>query len=167
MKAAQQGNALAQLKVGDAYLEGVLLHRDHEKGIEYLTKAANQNDVNAIQRLGLCLDVGSDEIQPDKTASFQWYLKGASLDDAECQYGVAMAYFSGDGVEQNPEQAVDWVTKAANNGYAPAQHTIGFMLLRGIHCPVDIEYAKYWFEKAAAQGNQNAADELAKLDGTA
>ncbi len=166
MKAAQHGNALAQLKVGDAYFGGVLIHRDHQKALEYLTKAANQNDVQAIQRLGLVLDVGSEEIQPDKAASFQWYMKGASLNDAECQYGVAMAYFAGDGVEQNFEQAVDWLTKAANNGYDRAQHTIGFMLLRGIHCPVDIEYAKYWFEKAAALGNQEAAGELAKLVGT-
>lgn len=166
MKAAQMGNALAQLKVGDAYLDGELIHRDYEKALEYFTKAANQNEISAIQRLGTILDVGAEEIQPDKAASFQWYMKGASLEDAECQYGVGMAYLTGKGVEQNHEQAAGWFTKAADNGLSNAQYALGIMLLRGIFFDADPNAAKLWFEMAAAQEHQGAAEELVKIAGT-
>ena len=40
----------------------------------------------------------------------------AAKGDAEAQYTLAKKYFEGDGVEQNPEEALTWTKKAAEQG---------------------------------------------------
>lgn len=163
MKAAQKGNALAQLKVGDAYIEGDLLQRDEDKGIEYLTKAAEQNEIHAIHRLGLYYDQGLGEIKPNKELSFKWYMKGALLEDIRSEFRVGFCYLVGSGVEKNEKEAAKWLFKAGDKGHADAAYTVGTMLLREMAIGEDVEVAKVWFNKAASQGHAAAIEELRKL----
>lgn len=165
MKAAQQGNLLAEMKVGDAYIEGKLIHPDQAKGIEYITKAAEKNYIQAILRLGLYYDQGLQNFLPNPELSFEWYMKGALLGDTACEYSVGFDYLTGKGVEKDDKEAAIWIVKAADKGHANAEYTVGVMLLRGIHFGVDVEEAKVWFNKAASQGLEQASEELRKLEG--
>ena len=55
----------------------------------------------------------------------------AAKGDAEAQYALARKYFEGDGVKQNPEEALKWTQKAAKQGYAPGQNGLGVLYLQG------------------------------------
>ena len=165
MKAAQKGNALAQMKVGDAYMEGDLLHRDEGKAIEYLGKAAEQNRIEAIRRLGLIYDRGMLGIEPNELLAFEWYMKGALLGDAECEYSVAFDYLQGKGVANDDKQAAEWFIKASDKGLAKAASAIGAMFLGGRYFEGDVAVAKSWLNKAALQGDEFAVTKLRELDG--
>ena len=164
MKAAQQGNSFSELKVGDAYVVGALIHLDVKKGIEYITKAAEKGYIAAIERLGTYYDQGLEGLAPNPVLSFEWYMKGAELGDASCEYGVGFDYLTGKGVEKDYEEAARWILKSAEKGYVEAEYTIGIMVLRGIYFESDIENSKDWFRKAAAQGHESALEELKKLE---
>jgi TPR repeat protein len=51
----------------------------------------------------------------------------------------------------------------AEKGDAYGQYRMGMYYLKGESVPTDLDKARDYFSKAAAQGNQEAATELAKL----
>ena len=71
----------------------------------------------------------------------------------------------GDGVERDPEAAVEWYRKAAEQGLPEAQTALGDLYARGIGVAADPEAARAWYEKAAAQGHAPAQAKLAALRG--
>lgn len=164
IKAAQNGNALAQMKVGDAYIAGELISFDEEKGMEYLTKAAEQNHIEAIRRLGLYYDRGLKFFEKNIELAFQWYLKGAKEGDIECAYSVGYDYLVGNGVEQNYEAAAKWLLNAAECGHELAEYTVGIMYIREIFFEKNIDEAKNWLKRAADKGNESAIAELNQLE---
>ncbi len=44
--------------------------------------------------------------------AFEYYMNGAELNDAECQYNVAKCIYNGDGTRKNPRRAKEWYQKA-------------------------------------------------------
>ena len=67
----------------------------------------------------------SDEINNDNTpANIEEWKKSAEQGDAEAQYELGMAYYFGQGVEQDDKQAIEWYTKSAEQGNTSAQHEL-------------------------------------------
>ena len=81
------------------------------------------------------------------------------------QHNLAVMLFRGDGVERDPEAAVEWYRKAAEQGLPEAQTALGDLYARGIGVAADPEAARAWYEKAAAQGHAPAQAKLAALRG--
>ena len=71
----------------------------------------------------------------------------------------------GDGVERDPEAAVEWYRKSAEQGLPEAQTALGDIYAKGIGVAADPEAARAWYEKAAAQGHAPAQSRLAALRG--
>jgi TPR repeat protein len=71
----------------------------------------------------------------------------------------------GNGVERDPEAAVDWYRKSAEQGLPEAQTALGDIYARGSGVAPDLEAARGWYEKAAAQGHAPAQTKLAALCG--
>ena len=69
----------------------------------------------------------------------------------------------GDGVEPDPEGALNWYRKAAEQGVPEAQIALGDFYATGRGVAVDRDEARRWFEKAAGQGHEGAAARLAAL----
>ena len=98
-KAAEQGIAQAQHRLGLSYANGNGVAQDWEKAIYWYTKVTEQN-------LGPArLDVSSR----------------ARSDLAWAQYNLGLSYANGDGVAQDFEKAIYWWTKAAEQGSRAAQ----------------------------------------------
>ena len=163
IKAAQQGNPLAQLKVGRAYISGELLSLNAEKGIEYLTKAATQDDIDAISLLGNYYEGASDKVIENPEFAFQWHLKGARTGNARCECKVGYCYLRGVGIEKNQKEAATWFERAADKGYADAEFALGMMFLTGVNSERDIDKAKAWFTKAVAQSHSQAIEALRRI----
>jgi hypothetical protein len=161
MKSAKGNNALAQLKVGDAYLEGNLLSKDIQKAIEYWTKSAEQNDIDAMKRLRAFYIDGVENIEQNVELALSWTLKAAELDDCESQRMLGVDYLIGTHTDTDYSKAAMWSKKAADKGDAQAQYALGVMYKRGFfEDGVDMIEAKHWFSLSASQGFQLAIDEL-------
>jgi len=76
----------------------------------------------------------------------------AETGDARAQVGVARMYELGQGVSENPVEAIRWYRMAADQGHAGAQFRLGVIYDDGRGVPVDYKEAARWYRKAAEQG---------------
>ncbi len=165
MKSAKGNNALAQLKVGDAYLEGNLLSKDVDKAFEYWNKSAEKHNIDAMKRLRAFYLEGIDNIKANLDIASNWTLKAAELDDCESQRQLGLDFLLGTCGTIDYEKASIWSKKAADKGDAQAQYTLGVMYKRGLfEGGVDLDEAKQWFHKAALQGFEPALNEMKLLE---
>ena len=73
----------------------------------------------------------------------------AESGDVKAQFGIAMRYYSGDGVKQNLVESRKWFLKAAERGDAGAQYMASFLY----RSEKDYANAAKWALKAAEQGD--------------
>ena len=80
----------------------------------------------------------------------------AEQGDADAQFDLGLAYYSGQGVPQDDKEAVKWFRKVAEQGNAKAQSNLGVMYDTGQGVPQDYKEAVKWYRKAAEQGDAPA-----------
>jgi TPR repeat protein len=97
----------------------------------------------------------------DFAAAKRLWLQSGEKGDAKAQFGLALIYFLGQGVNVNMAAALDWCQKAADQGLAAAQYELGQIYqhpwLPELH---DFAEAARWYREAAGQGYVKAQDEL-------
>lgn len=84
-------------------------------GMKLLREAAEAGHAPAQADLGEILD----RAEEDKEAVV-WYRKAAEQGNAAGQFGLGMAYASGEGIARDVKHAEEWVRKAAEQDYANA-----------------------------------------------
>lgn len=83
MKAANQGNAEAQLKVGNIYHK----RRNTKDAAKWYKKAANQGNAEAQLYLGFYYLTGAVGLEPDHTESQKWFQKACDNgNEKACSY---------------------------------------------------------------------------------
>jgi len=88
LKAAEQGNAIAQNNLGVCYYYGNGIRKDYEKAADCFAKAAEQGNANAQKNLGLCYYDG-EGVPQDYEKAVHWLAKATEqgmdtpLDDAK------------------------------------------------------------------------------------
>jgi TPR repeat protein len=127
-KAAERGDARAQLKLGTAYSLGYNFTGEH------------------------CEDVPRNAAKGVK-----WHRKAAEQGHAEAQHYVGNAYHTGEGVAKNTAKAVEWWTRAAEQGYAEAQYNLGCVYYHGEGVERNVDKAVEWWTKAMERGSYCAA----------
>lgn len=80
----------------------------------------------------------------------------ADQGNAEAQSNLGKAYFTGNGVPQDDEEAVKWLRKAADQGNTAAQKYLGKAYAEGKGVQKNAAEAVKWFRKAADQGDAEA-----------
>ena len=185
-QAAEQGNVMAQLQLGDIYRKGKGVAKDGTKAVEWYRIVAENpknKDYNFVMEemyetdgkipqfyaltytdvlfiLGEMYETG-DGIPKDYAKALEWYTKAAEQGDAEAQFKLGEIYYYSRGVPQDYAKALEWYTKAAEQGYAPAQCKVGEMYLNGDGVTKDFTKVTMWFTKAAEQGYVIAQKSLA------
>ena len=170
-KAAEQGLAAAQNNLAWMYQNG--------KGIE-----KNRQEAFSRYKTEQKLDLA-------QYLAFFWYHKAAEQGYTLAQYNLAWMYQNGEGIEKNPEKAIDWYRKAAEQrekGHAYEQgYTLAQFQLAGIYKNLANMYkdmykneeslkeeslkkakenfgeAIKWYRKAAEQGHVEAQFQLAGI----
>jgi len=94
---------------------------------------------------------------------FEQQLSRASSGVAQAQCKVAFMYDSGQGVEQDDNEAVRWYRLAAGQGYAEAQCNLGVSYEVGKGVERDEAEAATWYRLAAAQGYARAQCNLGRM----
>jgi TPR repeat protein len=161
-KSAEQGNAAAQLWLGDMYHNGNGVALDLLSASRWYRKAAEQGNADAQYRLGDMYYEG-DGVALDLTEAAKWYRKAAGQGDVEAQFWLGHMYYEGKGVALDLSEAVRWYLKAAEQGNADAQYRLGDMYFEGEGVALDFEEAAKWYRKAAEQGDSDAQSMLGHM----
>lgn len=152
LQKANEGDASAQLFLGNMYWLGNGVPKDSTKAAKWFQKAAEQNDAVAQYFLGKMYFSG-DGVPKDSTKAVQWILRAAEQGNADAQYVTGQSYELGTRVPKDLNKAVEWYQKAAEHGIVDAQVRLGDMYFGGYGVPKDLTKAGEWFQKAAEQGN--------------
>jgi TPR repeat protein len=103
-KAADQGDAEAQVALGAFYAGGGGVAKDSGKAAEWYKKAADQGYAKAQFLLGWYYNIGNGVAQ-DFTKAIEWYKKAADQGYAEAQLALGVCYAEGDGVTRDSTKA--------------------------------------------------------------
>ena len=114
-KAAEQGNAFAQCKLGFMYGIGRGVPQDYKEAARWFREAAEQGNAFAQYNLGVMYDKGQGVSQDYKEAA-RWYHKAVEHGNAFAQYNLGVMYDKGQGVSQDYKEAARWYHKAVEHG---------------------------------------------------
>ena len=156
---AEQGNAVAQDKLGSMYANGRGVPQDDKEAIKWYRLAAKQDDANAQANLGIMYANGRGVPHDDKEAS-RLYRLGAQQGNAVAQNNLGSMYQNGLGVRKDYDEAIKWFRLAAQQGEAYARTNLGVMYEHGYGVPKNDKEALKWYRLAAAQGGAEAQTRL-------
>ena len=157
-KAADQGNANAQLVLGWLYEDGNGVRQDYNEAAEWFRKAADQDHAGAQSSLGAMYESGKG-VRQDYAEASKLYKKAADQGDAHAQFRLGVMYQEGNGVRQDYAEASKLYKKAADQGNGKAQVLLGVMYESGKGVRQDYAEAKEWFGKACDNGIQVGCDQ--------
>src|SRR2546428_5301 len=92
--------------------------------------------------------------------SFDEMRRAADQGDPAAQSYLAICYQTGQGVQQDYQEAVKWYRLAAEQECAPAQCNLGLCYETGRGVPQNLQEAVRWFCRAARQGDKTAQHNL-------
>ncbi|MDA9982506.1 sel1 repeat family protein [Gammaproteobacteria bacterium] len=127
--------------------------------IDSIRQQAKDGDTAKLLELADMYDLGHCL----QEARFELKQEAAFAGSASAQRGVALGYYSGQGVEQDLVKAEYWFRKAAEQGDRTSQHRLGLMYQKGIGINQDLEEAKKWYEKSSEQGDYGSKNALEAL----
>jgi TPR repeat protein len=155
--AAEQGQPVAQWKLGRMYADGDGVPRDDLRAFNYFTQIANSHPdespgtaqgrlvANAFVALGHYYMTGipNTKVTPDPARARNMYGYAATyFGDAEAQYELGRLYL----VEKpsDPHQAARWFLLAATKGHCKAEVSLGDMLFQGQAVPRQAARGLMW-----------------------
>ena len=129
LKAAEEGDAEAMLKVGDAYYHG---SKDFpmERGYASLwfERAADAGHPEGMFRFAEILRWGEGRLQNVREAE-TWYRRAAELGHKKARIWLIHAYETGDGTERNPAEASRQILA---HGHAPPVRMAGLWIAAAV-----------------------------------
>ncbi len=132
--------------------------------LSIIKQDAQRGDAESQYELGMFYYEGDMGLKEDKTEAVKWLRKSADQGMPEAQHNLGVAYHEGSGgLPQDEAEAFKWWRKAADQGFAESQYNLGIIYSSGVIVKPDIQEAKKWFQKAADQGDEDAKEELKKL----
>lgn len=120
--AAAQGATCGEFQLGLDILYGWAESENPQRptsaqiqaGIDWLTKAANKGDLNALDSLGVLYTTNSQLIPNDKSKAMAYFLRAAKQGNPDSQYHLADMYYYGNGTTRDTCEAYRWYSAAAN-----------------------------------------------------
>ncbi|KAG0269596.1 hypothetical protein BGZ95_002011 [Linnemannia exigua] len=174
---AELGDAAAQVRLGDAYLEGRFEPQDYLLAMEWFLKAAEQGDPDGERKVGLihylghgvpqdykkAMDKGDQGVSRDLKHAAEWYHKAAEQGNPHAQWALGKLYHHGSGVSLDYTKAMEWYLRASRQGNGQARADIGFLHYYGQGVPQDFAAAVKWCLQAAEQDNSDAQYRLGHM----
>ncbi len=162
LKAADNGDRMAQGNLAYMYRTGRGVPQKYELAAQWYRKAADQGSRRSQRNLGILHQFGRGVPQDDSEA-VRWYRKAADGGDAKAQANLAFMLKIGRGVEKSDKQAAAYYRKAAEQGSARGQRDLGVFYEKGRGVEQDEYLAAEWYLKAANQGDAKAQANLGGL----
>ena len=121
--AAEQGNPIAQFKLGICYYNGKGVKQDYKEAFRLFKAAAEQGDAKAQYNLGICYYYGEGTKQ-DYNEAFRWFKAAAEQGHADAQYNLGICYSNGKGVKKDYKESYYWYLISYRNGYTDAEQDV-------------------------------------------
>ena len=122
-KAAEQGNASAQLDLGICYSKGKGLEKDFAVAVKWFRKSAEQGNPTAQSNLARHYAIG-EGVEGNMLEAAKWLHESAAQGYAEAQSALGIFYFNGLGVVKSAPQAYKWSLLAAAQGHDEAKQRV-------------------------------------------
>lgn len=116
-RAADNGLAAAQYRMGKLYERGEGVPRSIKESRKWTTRAAENGNVKAMHDLAVFYAEGEGGEQ-SFLAGVEWFTKAADYGLIDSQYNLGVLYEQGLGVSQDPAKAAYWFKIAGINGDA-------------------------------------------------
>ncbi len=162
-KAADAGDADAELRLGIMYDLGQAVPQNFTEALKWYKLSANQGNAIAQNNLGVMYLQGEGVAQNYFEAA-KWIQQSANQDYSKAEVNLGFMYAEGNGVRQNSANAITWFRKAAEQGDPWAERNLGDVYSKGKIVNWDYVEAYKWYTLAAALGDTEATkgrDELA------
>lgn len=161
-RAAQHGNAYAQLRMANGLASAKATPADLALAADWYRKAAGQGNGEAAYKLGQLYQNGRGVAQ-DYAEAAVWYRKGAEAGYAAASYGLGNLYLQGQGVARDPAQAATWLGQAADKRQPSAEAALANLYFTGNGVPQnDAEGVKY-LRRAAIASHPGAMRQLGQM----
>lgn len=161
---AEQGDALAQFKLGRMYARGEGVPKNYTTAFKLFTLAAEQGNADAQNNLGVSYIQGEGVLKNPREA-LKWFLLAAEQGKSKAQNNLGKMYAKGDGVPKDRKVAVKWYRLAAEQGDVNAQEMLGLLIAVGGRTQKDFNLAKWdfiianmWLIIAASHGDEKVKD---------
>ncbi|KAK8881199.1 hypothetical protein M9Y10_003931 [Tritrichomonas musculus] len=125
------------------------------RAIHYYSLAANQNDSNAQNKLGVIYYDGI-YVTRDINKAIHYFTLAANQNDSKAQFNLGVIYYNGIYVTRDINKAIHYYSLAANQNHSNAQFNLGVIYYEGIYVTRDINKAIHYYSLAADQNNSYA-----------
>ena len=144
--AADNGQPMAQWRLGRMYAIGERVNQDDAKAYDYFSRIVDGYDEESADNTDLALvsnafvaigvynlnGVASANIKPDINRAIMMFKYAASnFGNPDAQYNLARIYLDGVGVPRDLVQAAKWLRLAAEKNHVQAQAVLGNLLFFG------------------------------------
>jgi TPR repeat protein len=113
--AADRGDALAQVGIGNSYAMGLGVTRDYAEALRWFRLSAAQGNSEAEDQLGFFY-VSGWGVPQDYGQALSWLRKAAEQGNEIAQRNIGMIFLQGWGVAADRTEAIRWFRKAAAKG---------------------------------------------------
>ncbi|MBO7552443.1 MAG: SEL1-like repeat protein [Bacteroidaceae bacterium] len=159
---ANQGNSVAQNRLGVFYDKGIWVKQDQKQAIEWFRMSAERGNALAQNNLGACYAEG-DGVNQNWVEAVKWFIKSAEQGDSMAQLNLGFCFEKGYSVNQDHEEAVKWYRKSAEQGNFIAQFNLGNHYKNGRGINQSYEEAAKWYKESAVHGYNKAQYNLGLL----
>ncbi len=157
--AANHGNVEAMSYLARCHACGYGTTINYFMAFTLYNEAAKFDDIYAIYQIGQYYATGRSVDINDKLA-FQYFLRGANLNDGDCQAKVAYAYFFSLGIEKDIDEGLKWLEKSVEQKSAFGYYLKSFVYKKGIGLTVDLALEEKFLVKSAEKDWSQAQFEL-------
>jgi uncharacterized protein len=163
-KAADQGDASAQVALGDIFADPKLGRLDYSQAVDWYRKAADQGQSAGEFGLGTRYLLGQG-VPQDLDEARRWLTPAANLGHPYAQLSLAKMLQAGEGGPADAAAAAKYYELAANSGIAEAQYRLGLLLASDRGNGPSLVSAYKWLVLAQDSVKESAAtaQEIRKL----
>jgi TPR repeat protein len=154
--AANKGEALAMLTLGNIYGSGVGVKQDYAKAVKWYKKAVGKGNMAAMNYLGLIYRDGIGGIPTNHKMAVKLFTKAAKLNSDQGFFNLGYMHQNGVGEKKDYKQAISNYVSAANLGNVLAMSNLAYMYEHAEGVKQSYHEALNWYMLAAAKGDANA-----------
>lgn len=148
--------------LGTMNLEGLGTERNFEKALDYLLKAAHQNNEYAQYTLGK-MYLNGEGVKQNIEYSALWLKASADQGNQFAQYQLGCIYYREEYGMKDIYKSISYLEQSAEQGNPFAQYRLGIIYLKGDDAEQNFSLAYDYLYQAAEQDNQFAQYQLGMI----
>ena len=161
-KAVAMGSSAAMVELGTLLEAGAGIAKDEAQARTLFQRAAAAGNPRALTRLATAGSANGEAADPAQGRAM--LTRAAEGNSADAQFQLGLMYANGIGGPKDDVAARSWFEKAAAQNNMNALEWMGSFAASGRGGPRDINAAKDYYARAAALGDEDAKEQLKRLE---